>query len=145
MKIKELSALNDIVTLKYRHQQKAFQKILAAETILRSEYKRLDHESKVAMEQTNSSMRGIGADVLWQAWLDRSKARVNMELTQVLIQKEHYFYRVREEFGKVEVVRELEKAAKTNNIASRNQKQLHQAIDGMLNCRLATSKTSKLR
>ncbi len=94
---------------KYDHQRQAFAKILAEESRLRQEIARLDDLNKSAVQRETdiTEMRAIGADLLWQGWLSRSKTTLNMELARVLATKTHEQEIVRQAFGKVAALQEL--------------------------------------
>lgn len=52
-------------------------------------------------------MRAIGADILWNKWLDQTKVSLNMSLARVLAQKENVARKVRKDVGRAETVKDL--------------------------------------
>ncbi len=107
--LEELRALHQVTQARYDQKQQKFRKLVAEETRLRQELARLGdmlHQSRREGDNL-PEMRAIGADILWQGWIGRSRARLNLRLAQVLAVKEHHLSEVRQAFGKVMVVEEL--------------------------------------
>ena len=52
-------------------------------------------------------MRQIGADVLWQGWVGRTRESLNIELAQILAQKEYMKSALQRAFGKQAAAKEL--------------------------------------
>ncbi len=52
-------------------------------------------------------VRQIGADVLWQGWISRTREGLNIELAQILAQKEHMKSELQRAFGKQMAAKEL--------------------------------------
>ena len=130
----DLTVLLTITQAKYDQQQLSFQKLVAEENRLREELSRLDRAAREAHaepEGTNE-MRAIGADIIWQGWVARSKTQLNLKLAKVLALKLHHLEQVKRAYGKVLVVQEL--LAKTAKEASRKSAstELSQAIDHTL-------------
>jgi hypothetical protein len=107
--LKQLRHLEEITRITYQHAQAGFQQVVAQENRLRGEMRRigvLDKETR-SLSPQNNSMKAIGADVLWQGWIGRSKAQINLQLARVLAIKEHHLDAVRKSYGKLLVVQEL--------------------------------------
>jgi hypothetical protein len=107
--LSDLRQLEGIVQARYQHQQQSFGRLVAEENRLRDELARLDRfmaETR-RMPRDESEMRAIGADLVWQSWLGRSKAQLNTKLAQVLAIKEQHLKQVRVAYGKLLVVQEL--------------------------------------
>ena len=105
----ELYDLRIITQAKYQLQQQSFQKIVTEENHLRRELARLDelrHQSQNKPDG-EGEMRSIGADIVWQSWLGRSKSQLNMRLARVMATKLHQLEQVRQAYGRVLVVQEL--------------------------------------
>jgi hypothetical protein len=130
----ELKDMLAITEAKYDQQQQSFQKLVFEENRLRGELIRLDIAARQAEAEPvgKSEMRAIGADIIWQGWVAKSKTQLNLKLAQVLALKLHHLAQVKQAYGKVLVVRELlgqahkEASAKIANAA------LAQAIDHTL-------------
>ena len=56
-------------------------------------------------------MRAIGADILWNRWLDQTQVTLNMSLARVLAQKEGLSQKVRRDVGRSETVKSLHEEA----------------------------------
>jgi hypothetical protein len=117
-----------ILEIKFQNGQKAFSKIVAAEGKLRSELAKLD-DMAIRAEQANyNKMQAIGADVVWKAWLGRTKTTLNLELAQVLAQKEAMKGRVRREYGKLLASRALIDTEKRPRIKKSQNRELDTTI-----------------
>lgn len=129
--LRELRELATITQTHYEQRQQAFARLVAEENRLRAEIKRLDdmrHDAEVADGDT-VKLRAIGADVIWQGWLGRTKTELNIRLAQVLAVKEHHLNEVRQAYGKVLVVAEMSNNLKTATRKDRAADALTQAID----------------
>lgn len=107
---RDLRDLHQITRARYEQRQQSFAKIVAEETYLRTELARLDamNAQTHAPPEDATSMRAIGADVIWQGWLGRARTTLNLRLARVLAVKEHHLLEVRRAYGKVLVVEELQ-------------------------------------
>ncbi|MCR9125041.1 MAG: hypothetical protein NXH82_02840 [Rhodobacteraceae bacterium] len=102
MKMAELRALQTIADARYRHEHAAVAPLLNEEAQIRARLARLDTqvaEARHRPEQTEL-MRPFGADVVWMAWADQARRKLNMQLAHVLARKELAMDRVRRAFGK---------------------------------------------
>ena len=54
-----------------------------------------------------NAVRQIGADVLWQGWVGRTRESLNIELAQILAQKEYMKSALQRAFGKQAAAKEL--------------------------------------
>ena len=126
----DLQRLEAITRAKYDQQQQSFQRIQAEEARLRAELARLDDMLKTseAAAEGQGEMRAIGADILWQGWVARSKTALNIKLAQVLAIKEQQLHQVRQAFGKLQVVEQL--IAETRSVTRKKmgQSQLELAM-----------------
>lgn len=113
--ILQLKQMQVLVTARYDLAQQAFRTIVAEENKLRSELARLkEMEQSMRVEAyENLSMRSIGADIIWQSWVGRTKRQLNMSLSSVLAKKAPHMAAVRRAYGKVlaldELLRDMEK------------------------------------
>lgn len=75
--------------------------LLQEETRLRRDLAMLKVQQDQAMTLPQADgLRRIGADVLWQGWLDRNRAEVQMHLAQILARKARILPELRESFGR---------------------------------------------
>ncbi len=121
----ELEQLLFVSQLQYDRQKQTYTRIIGEEARLRYELERLSAlgKPKKDVAENLTSMRAIGADLLWQGWLGRSKADVNMKLARVLAKKAYEQEKVRKAFGKLIA---LEKLAKQENDTQLKRRQKHE-------------------
>ena len=132
--LNELRQLEAITQAKYDQQQQSFQRIQSEENRLRAELRKLD-EMLLSSNNTDvriGEMRAIGADVIWQGWVGRSKTELNLKLAQVLAIKEQQLQQVRQAFGKLQVVQQLITETKDDQRKKKGQSQLELAMDTAL-------------
>lgn len=104
--MKTLLQLEQLRSLK---SQKALAEIQAEEARLRrqigtlQQHRRNSHEADPEL----MPMRAIGADILWQGWIDRTQADLNIDLARVLARKAPILQRARKNIGRRETVSEL--------------------------------------
>ena len=130
----QLTALLAVTQAKYDQQQQSFGKLVSEENRLRTELEQLDAAARRAQTEPNgeSEMRAIGADIIWQGWVARSKTRLNHKLAQVLALKLHQLAQVKQAYGKVLVIKELRDQARSKSTTKRAQNALAQAINHTL-------------
>ncbi|MEX3316344.1 hypothetical protein [Sulfitobacter sp. PS-8MA] len=127
----ELRHLEAICQAKYDQQRQSFLRIKTEESRLRRELERLDHMARQANDASTRTgvMRAVGADIMWQAWIGRSKNELNLKLAQVLAIKDQQLAQVRQAFGKLQVAQELIASVQKNQRKRRDQSQMELAID----------------
>ncbi len=127
----ELRQLEAISQAKYDQQRQSFRRIQAEESRLRAELARLDHMARQANGASTQigEMRAIGADIMWQAWVGRSKNELNLKLAQVLAIKEQQLSQVRQAFGKLQVSQQLIADLQKRQRKKKGQSQMELAID----------------
>ena len=105
-KMKTLLQLEQLRSLK---SQKELAEITAEESRLRrqigtlQEHRRMSHEPDPGL----MPMRAIGADILWQGWIDRTQSDLNMDLARVLARKAPIAKRAKKNIGRRDVVSEM--------------------------------------
>lgn len=123
--------MHALTALKYRHSQQQLADILARENTLRSELAKLRGyvaEAR-ALPPEQSQMRAIGADVIWLRWVTKTQNRLNIELAQVLAQKEGHMARHKKAFGKMQVSQTLAENERDRKRRALRELALAQAID----------------
>ncbi len=132
MKVNDLNALAAITEARYAQQQQRFAKLLAEEERIRTELSRLEEMDRSARASDAQAipMRTIGADVIWQGWIGRSRTALNMALARVLAVKEHHLSEVRRAYGKVLVVKEIRDQHITERRKKHDAAALSRAIEG---------------
>ena len=105
--MRQLEQLNELLVIKLRVEERAYNRLIARETVIRGDLERLSDQARQAQQTTTVEMKAIGADISWQAWLGRSAAALNLQLAEVLAQKGSYVEQVRKAHGKVSISEEL--------------------------------------
>lgn len=128
---RQLENLRKITAVKYEAEQAALQKLLMEENNIRTELTRLKDmmQSARAESLAPSEMRAIGADVLWQGWIGRNVAALNIKLAAVLAKKEQRLKKVRKAFGKANVVAQLISETSRQSKQANAQTQVDAALD----------------
>lgn len=106
-RISQLVPLLEISRAKYDRQRQSFERIMSAESNIRTKIARLEEMDQATRPSDDTPMRLIGADLQWQEWLARSRGALNMELARILAMKEHELQSVRQAFGKVTALEQL--------------------------------------
>lgn len=91
--------------MQYRQSQHSLQIVITQEVRVRNELTTLRQHRKTArdLELTDEpEMRGMGADVIWEKWLEKSTIKLNIDLAKILATKEIHIARVRNSFGKLQ-------------------------------------------
>lgn len=128
--IDQLHQIEAITDARYQQQQQRFQRLVGEEHRLRAEIEKLDANFKRTRKaHVQFEMTTLGADIIWQGWVGKRKAELNMKLAQVLAIKEHHLKQVRTAYGKVLVARELLDNAKQGKRERTAQSELLRAID----------------
>lgn len=105
--------LNDLANLTdalYQAELSKMREVNAREASLRHDLAELEslQRSNMALPQADlHTVRQIGADVLWEGWVSRTRADLNMQLAQVMAQKARMTTQLRRAFGKQIAAAEL--------------------------------------
>ena len=103
MRNKSLDDLAQITDAQFRAEQSRLSDIVAEEAALRQDIARLDahHRDNQNLPETQlSRARTIGADVLWQGWVGRTRKDLQMRLARVLVRKANMMDSLRQAYGK---------------------------------------------
>ncbi len=113
MKPEKLAALVRVTELRFQKEYDAVRALIEEEARLRGDLAKLDRQSMAVGSggDADQAMRTIGADILWQGWVARTRRDLNMQLARVLARKPHVMDRVRKAFGRQEATRHLWQAA----------------------------------
>ncbi len=126
--------LKQISDLKFQHSEQAVSKLRAREASLRWELARLQglaHETH-CQPASDSELRAIGADIIWLKWLENSRRRLNIELAQVLAQKEELVAQHRKANGKKLVTDALSEKQQLDRQRLRKTHALNEAVETSL-------------
>lgn len=128
----DAEAIEALQELKFQKRQRAVVNLIKREQQLRADIAKLDAQARASDQSGTYDMQLIGADMIWRAWVGRAKSALNMELAQVLAQKDMVIRDVRREFGKLSVARELAKGRAQSKQRKVADLQLKQAIEQSL-------------
>ena len=109
-----------IMEIQYQSAQQSLHSIVKQELGIRQELKTLTDHTRAARKlglNDEPEMRAMGADVVWERWLERSRAKLNLDLAKVLATKEMHLSRVRTSFGRLQAAN-----AKSDQIRSAAEK-----------------------
>lgn len=127
----DLRTLQTLTELKYQKSLSGLSDILAREAKLRGELAQLRRHTVEAqsLPVAAHSMRNIGADVIWLQWVAKATRSLNIELAQVLAQKEALLANQRRALGRRTVAANLASDADTRKQAERKASALQRAIE----------------
>ena len=128
----EIGEMLRVMQVRYELQQQVFRGLVAEENALRSEIARLDADLRASEAENHGHMRAIGADVIWKAWVGRTKSELNLKLARVLARKEHHIQQVRLAFGKVVVTQQLLEKATTETRLKAARSSLDSVLEQVL-------------
>lgn len=119
--ISQIGELVQITDALFQVEQAKMQRIAAEENLIRQALTDLDAQYSTAMNDSSDMMavRALGADLLWQVWVGRKRADLQMELARVLVRKAQAAEGLRHAFGKNHVADQLHQRETTKN----NQKE----------------------
>ncbi|VAV97075.1 hypothetical protein MNBD_ALPHA07-649 [hydrothermal vent metagenome] len=120
--------LADLVNLTdalYQAELAKMHGLAAQESKLRGDLIKLDQHQKQNMALSASELfapRHIGADVLWQGWVGRSRTELNQQLALVLAKKSQMMSALRRAHGKRHAAAQLRKDALSARRKKSNEK-----------------------
>jgi hypothetical protein len=130
----DLHQLKKLTELKFQKSEYALSAIQTRENVLRAELARL--RTLVIETQSQPSkdaqIRAIGADIIWLKWIGRAQMKLNIELAQVLAQKERYVAEHKRAHGKKLVSESLSISDAQAKAQVQRSRQLQNAIDHSL-------------
>lgn len=130
----DLRNMQLLMELKHQDSQMKMAAIQERENELRHELRRLKSLARDAHAQPpeQEQMRAIGADVIWLRWIGQAQTRLNIELAQVLAQKEALIAGHKKSFGRMMASQKLVEI-EVRELANRQRgKDLNAAIDSSL-------------
>lgn len=133
MSEKKIAQMEQILALKFQQRQQIFSKVRAEENRLRAQMVKLVAQEQEAETINDDRIKAIGADVIWKAWVGRAKTTLNMELAQVLAQKERLLVSVRRDYGKLLVSQKLLRDQKMAAVEARRKVSLNTSINSHFN------------
>ena len=126
MRWNELGQLTKVL---YENDMARLKELARQENLLRSRLRDMEQQSRDCSDVStqNGAMRAIGADVAWQNWVSRRRVELNLELSNLLVQKARLLEKLQKTFGRNQTVSVL--AEKTR--AEEKQKQEAKRLDGL--------------
>ena len=129
MRLEDARTLQALADARYKARQQRFQALLQRENAVRADLRKLDAQAKSSEPTLNDDMRSIGGDVIWQAWLGKSKRALNMQLALILAEKDQHLHQVRQAYGKVLASEYIVKRMLDRQSEDRRKAFLERAID----------------
>ena len=111
MSTQQLNANQKVFELKFQKKQAVFLAVVQQEKKLRLQLENLKSQISNSQNEEHQDMQAIGADLTWQSWVESSKRSLNLELAQVLAQKETLLANVKKDYGKLLVSKDLHRSA----------------------------------
>lgn len=129
-----LLQLQQVSKLRFQQSEQVISKLRSREASLRSELSRLQNLARETNDQhpSDAPLRSIGADIIWLKWLENSRKILNIELAQVLAQKEQMMAQYRLANGKKLVTDALLEKEQLDKHRSRRARALDEAIETSL-------------
>lgn len=126
MRPDKLAQMSQVTEAVYLAEFRKIQPLLQEESRLRGALARLKEQAETERKAlaTDMPMQTIGADLLWQAWLVRSRKQLNIELSQVLARKSIVMDRIRHAFGRRNAVQTMSDRFTADRVAMRRKAQL---------------------
>ena len=108
-----IQSLVQLMEVKYHSSQQGLQSVLKQETTIRTKLNTLANHAFDAHNisyESKPEMRSLGADMVWERWLERTRIQLNLELANILVTKEAHLSIVRRSFGKLQIARKMAQA-----------------------------------
>ncbi len=114
---KQMNALTQITDALFQVEQAKMQRIAADEKSVRQALSNLDAQYNNALGDASDMMavRALGADLLWQVWVGRKRANLQLELAKILVRKAQAAEGLRHAFGKNHVATQLHQQETTRS------------------------------
>lgn len=122
----DLTKLSQLEELRSLKSQQELARLNAEEQTLRRQISTLNgHRSNSYSTETGLiPMRAIGADVLWQSWIDRTQMQLTLDLAKLLARKEPVKRRAARDVSRQDVVSSLARQEQMENRLERDSKNL---------------------
>lgn len=130
----DLDQLHRLCDLKHRSSQQKLAAITERENALRAELTKLrGHVAETrCLPPEQAQMRAVGADIIWMRWITKTQSQLNIELAQVLTQKEGLIAQHKRSFGQAQAAQSLAEAEHEKRAHHRRDRALAQAISQSL-------------
>lgn len=127
----DLAKLSQLEQLRSLKSQMELAKLNEEEKVLRHQISTLNgHRANSHSTETGLiPMRAIGADVLWQSWIDRTQASLTIDLAKLLARKDPVIRRAARDVGRQDVVSTLAQQQQDDDQRARNAKNLENMLN----------------
>ena len=123
-----LEQMSEMVDALYQKEQMKIQPLLKVEAELRRKLEQLRaRRTEGRASDSMFAMQSCGAEMLWQAWADRTHRDLNLELAKVLAQKADFLDAVRRAYGKKRAVEAMTETAR-QKLEEREKKQATKSL-----------------
>lgn len=112
-----MQSITHLTDALYQAQLSKLQDVLTEEHSLRRALADLETGQKDV-----SQMRQIGADIIWQGWLDRKRRDLQAELARCLVQKNRLMRHVQKAFGRKSAADQIQADARSEAMAARTMR-----------------------
>lgn len=113
MKSADMKKLELALSLQMQREQVVYRRILAMEATLREKIACIRADTKRQMDNTGNEMRALGIELLWRKQAMDQVSNLNMQLAQVLADKERHRRLLRKSVGRHEVSKDLVNKARS--------------------------------
>lgn len=124
-----LDDLVRITSAAQRMEEARMHRLTEEESALRAELEALEvaHRANHTLPETDlMATRSVGADILWQGWVSRSRRQLQVRLANVLARKGDALRDLRKAYGRGDAARSLLEEARRDEAAGRVKAQAEQ-------------------
>lgn len=120
-----MQSITHLTDALYQAQLSKLQDVLTAEHSLRRALADLEIGQKDVSQMDSpgfGQMRQIGADIIWQGWVDRKRRDLQAELARCLVQKNRLMRHVQKAFGRKSAADQIQADARSEAMAARTMR-----------------------
>lgn len=125
-----LDQLATVAEALYLREHRGIRSILEQEAMLRRQLAQLSDQDAQARRSNDAAIQALGADVLWQQWLSRTRRRLNTDLALVMARKLSAMNGLRAAFGRQQAARSLRDGARDAQLARVRHLRQARLLDG---------------
>lgn len=128
----DLKRMAEVTEALYLREYGKIASILELEARLRQQIRQIDEQigaANDALREGVLTMQGMGAEILWQSWAGRNKARLEAELRAVEHRKRLATDDVRRAHGRQQAVEAMQAGAERARLDARLQSQHRRLLD----------------
>jgi hypothetical protein len=124
-----MQSITHLTDALYQSQLSKLQDVLSEEKTLRRAIAELEARQKNVSQPHApgmGQMRQIGADIIWQGWVDRKRRELQAELARCLVRKNRLLLNVQKAFGRNLAAEKMQADARTQGEATRRLRNMRQ-------------------